>query len=129
MKALVPRETQQALRHLLHATGHWISADFAMPALVVAEMTLGGFLVAGAHPRGTLALAAIVLLAFAAWIGWLIATGATIPCGCGIRLPFLSPEEARWAALGKTVLMLIACGVVWRRIGSVHCVESKGGRS
>lgn len=116
LKAVSPAETLQALRHLAHATGHAAAPESAMRALIIVEMVLGGFLLAGVAPRATLLAAAMTLGVFAAWITWLIWSGAAVGCGCGLRIPFLTGEAARFAALAKAALMSMACAAAALRL-------------
>lgn len=116
LKALSPTETMQALRHVAHATGHTVRPESAMRALVIVEMVLGGFLLAGVAPRATLIAASLMLITFTVWIAWLLGTGAAIGCGCGIRLPFLTGEAARVASLSKAALMACACVAAAMRV-------------
>jgi len=127
-KAIDPRETSYAMEHLLSPVG--IPADAGVRALILSEIILGALLVAGVARRITLGAAAVTLAAFSVWIVYLIATGSSISCGCGLGATWLEPGQARWAALARNISLIVLCGLSWkwsksggqtmRRIVDVH---------
>lgn len=120
-KALDPRETTYAMEHLLSTAG--VPAEAGVRALILGEIILGAMLIAGVARRVTLGAAALTLAAFSGWIIYLIATGSSISCGCGLGATWLEPGQARWAALARNGALILVTlfgfvegsGLVWRR--------------
>jgi len=108
-KAIDPRETSFAMEHLLSPVG--IPTDVGERALILSEIILGALLIAGVARRIALGAAVLTLAAFSGWILYLIATGSSISCGCGLGATWLEPGQTRWAALARNIVLFLVASM------------------
>jgi len=114
-KAVDPRETIRVFEWLAPETP--VFADLALRALVLGELALGALLLTGLGGRATFGAAIAVLVVFTAWIGYLMAAGLEIGCGCGLSSTWLVEESARAGLLGRNISLLAIASIGFGMFG------------
>lgn len=111
-KSASPQETLDALAYAFADTGASLNTlKTAVYALVAIEILVATSLVTGVWGRIGRIMAASLLVLFTAWLRLLVAEGAGIPCGCGLKETWLLPGDARSEAILRNALLLAMLGV------------------
>jgi Methylamine utilisation protein MauE len=107
-KAVQPAAFVQSLRS---AGLHLFTASILRDAIPVIEIILAGFLISGSHVALSAGLygTIVVLMAFTAWISWLLVRRPGSTCGCfGARQRQLRPTSL----IRNALLMAVAVGAL-----------------
>jgi hypothetical protein len=123
-KTVYPEDTQAALGYLSGRL--WLPLWVVGPAfwmLVISELGLGAMLIVGAGVRWALPATGVLLGLFAIWALFLWTSGAKVPCGCGIKVPWGGGDATPTQVLTRNVVLLSLLAPAYWKVGRKSNVE------
>ena len=104
-KAIDTRDTEAVFDYLTGWTG--IDPYSATRVLIFTEILIGAALLVNAKPRLAKAITATALVSFGLWAVVLIVTDLDVGCGCGLKIPGVSPAAEPQITIAKNIILLL----------------------